>query len=182
MKVLRILAVFAVAALATSARAELFRCTGPDGKTVYTDQKHTCPGADPSEPTGVVHRAPTPEAIKSDPEPEQGAPAARASEPKPADSAQEAAFWKQKRRDAEANLARIRARRESFDRAADHCSRPGKYVITRDDAGIKQYVNCSQLLDQFHALEAQEASARDYLASGLSEECRRAGCLPGWVR
>ena len=56
-----ILALLAVSALATAAHAELFRCTGPDGKTIFTDQKHTCPGADASEPAGVVHRAETPE-------------------------------------------------------------------------------------------------------------------------
>ena len=178
MRLLRILAVLAVSALATTARAELFRCTGPDGKTVYTDSKHTCPGADPSEPSGVVHRAQTPEPAKS----EEPAPVVPASAARPADAAQEAAFWKQKKRDAEANLARLSARREAFDRYADNCNRPGKRVVTRDDAGIRHYVNCSQLLEQFHALEKQEASAREYVATGLPEECRRAGCLPGWVR
>jgi hypothetical protein len=185
MRVLRILAVLAVTALIPAARAELFRCTGPDGKPVYTDQKHTCPGSDPSEPTGVVHRAATPEAAgtgsdrASDP---KIAPAARTSEPRPADDAQQAAFWKQKKRDAEHELARLSERRASYDLFADHCSRPGKRVITRDDAGIKQYASCSEVIEQFHALEKQEAAARDYLATGLPEECRRAGCLPGWVR
>ena len=35
---------------------------------------------------------------------------------------------------------------------------------------------------EFHDLEQQEAAAREYLATGLPEECRRAGCLPGWLR
>ena len=59
-----------------SARAELFRCTGPDGKTIFTDQKQNCPGAEPSEPTGVVHRVETPESRHSAPDSETAAPAA----------------------------------------------------------------------------------------------------------
>jgi hypothetical protein len=158
-------------ALTGSARAELFRCTGPDGKTIFTDQKHNCPGAEPSEPTGVVHRAVTPEI----------APAAHSSESDPAVDSQ-AAQWKQKKRDAELHLERIRAQRENLDRIANNCNRPGRYVVKRDEAGIKQMANCSELKDQLDELETEEAAARAYLASGLADECRRAGCLPGWVR
>ena len=60
---------FAIALTGSAAHAELFRCTGPDGKTIFTDQKHTCPGAEPTEPTGVVHRAETPEAAPAAPSP-----------------------------------------------------------------------------------------------------------------
>jgi hypothetical protein len=42
--------------------------------------------------------------------------------------------------------------------------------------------NCSELKHELDEVETQEAAARDYLATGLAEECRRAGCLPGWVR
>ena len=59
-------AVLAASVLAGAAHAELFRCTGPDGKTIFTDKKQTCPGAEPSEPAGVVHRAETPEAAQHD--------------------------------------------------------------------------------------------------------------------
>ncbi|HKA16651.1 MAG TPA: DUF4124 domain-containing protein [Myxococcota bacterium] len=175
-----IAALLAVAALAGAARAELFRCKGPDGKMIYTDQKHTCPGADPSEPTGVVHHAETPEPSRrgADVAPAAHAPGAAATDP----GAGAEEFWRQKKRDAEQQLAQIRAQRERFDISAGHCKRPGAYVVTRDDAGIQKVANCSELLREFHALEAKEAAARDYLASGLSDECRRAGCLPGWVR
>ena len=62
-----------------------------------------------------------------------------------------------------------------------YCNR-GAYITTRDDAGIQQVVNCSELRREFHDLEAKEAAGRDYLANGLAEECRRAGCRPGWLR
>jgi len=172
----------ALALPATAARAELFRCTGPDGKTIFTDQKHTCPGADPSEPTGVVHRAETPESRRNAVDPTPEVPAALSGDRQATDVQSEAAQWKQKKLDVEQQIAKIHERREAMDRFVSHCNRPGRYVTTRDDAGIQQVVNCSDLKRQFDALASQEAAAREYLASGLPEECRRAGCLPGWVR
>ena len=161
----------ALALPATAAHAELFRCTGPDGKTIYTDQKQMCPGAEPSEPTGVVHRAETPE----------GAPAAPSRETGALEVHSEAAQWKQKRLDAESAIEKIQARRAWMKPYVGHCNRGG-WVTTRDDAGIPQQVNCSVLRREFAALDQQEAEARAYLTEGLAEECRRAGCLPGWLR
>jgi Domain of unknown function (DUF4124) len=173
----RILVLFAIATFANAAHADLFRCTGPDGKTVYTDKKQTCPGAEPSEPAGVVHRAETPEAAGT------SAPAARAGGPETPDAeAEREKLWRQKKVDAARELDRISKRREAVDQAADHCSRPGRHVVTRDDAGIKQVVSCSELKRNLEALEQREAAARQYLDTGLPEECRRAGCLPGWLR
>jgi hypothetical protein len=171
----------ALALPATAARAELFRCTGPDGKAIFTDQKHTCPGAEPSEPAGVVHRAETPESRHDAADPADAAPAAPSREPQAPDTHSEAAQWKQKKLDAESAIEQIQARRESMKPYVGHCNRGG-WVRTRDDAGIQQVVNCSILKREFNALETQEAAARDYLANGLPEECRRAGCLPGWLR
>jgi hypothetical protein len=179
MRFAAILMLLAVSALATAAHAELFRCTGPDGKTIFTDQKHTCPGADASEPEGVVHRAETPESPKRDAD---VVPAARASEPQASDAAEQAeALWKQKKRDAEQRVEQIQARRDWIRKYVSYCNR-GAWVTTRDEAGIQQVVNCTELHREFKALETQEAAAREYLATGLRDECRRAGCLPGWLR
>jgi hypothetical protein len=167
-------AAFAVATIATAAHAELFRCNGPDGKPIYTDQKHTCPGAEASEPAGVVHRAPTPETPST--------PAAPSRDPHAAAVESDvAAQWKQKKIDAEQRLEEIRARRDWIKTYVSYCNRGG-YVTTRDDAGLQQVVNCSELKREFHSLETKEAAASDYLATGLAEECRKAGCLPGWLR
>jgi Domain of unknown function (DUF4124) len=162
---------------AAPAQAELFRCTGPDGKTVYTDQKDTCPGADPFEPSGVVHKAVTP----PPPSGHSGSavPASRGADPLAQESA--AAQWKGRKAEAEQRVQSIRAEREYLEKYVSHCSR-GDYVTTRDDAGIKQVVNCSQLKSQHRDLEQQEAAAREYLETGLADDCRKAGCLPGWVR
>src|SRR5687768_16856198 len=174
MRLARILALLAASSLATAAHAELFRCTGPDGKTIFTDQKQTCPGAEASEPAGVVHHAETPEA------PDRGAdtvPAARSSEPPVPDAAEQAAaLWKQKKRDAEQRVEELHARRDWIRKYVSYCNR-GAYVTTRDEAGIQQVVNCSELRREFHSLEAQETAAREYLATSLPDECRRAGCL-----
>jgi hypothetical protein len=172
--------VIAISALDSAAHAELFRCKGPDGKPIFTDQKHTCPGADPSEPAGIVHRAPTPEVVPRD---ANAPPSAIAAPDAPVtdEAVDAAAQWKQKKLDAEQKVEQIRARRDWIKNYVSFCNR-GAYVTTRDDAGIKQVVNCSELHRELHSLETQEAAARDYLATGLPEECRRAGCLPGWLR
>jgi hypothetical protein len=166
---------------AASARAELFRCTGPDGKTIYTDQKDSCPGADPFEPSGVVHKAVTPEPPPVQPS-QEAVPAARGSDPL-AEQAKEgtAAQWRMRKEEAEQKVRSIQAQREYIEKYVSYCNR-GAYVTMRDDAGIKQVVNCSQLKQQHSDLEQQEAAAREYLETGLADDCRKAGCLPGWVR
>jgi hypothetical protein len=170
-------ALIAGLALASAAHAELFRCIGPDGKEIFTDQKHSCPGAESSEPAGVVHRAETPEAPKRD-----AVPAARSGDSRTSEmEAAAAAQWRQKKLDAEQKLAQIQARREWITTYVSYCSH-GAYVTTRDDAGIQQVVNCTELHRELNALESQEASTREYLATGLPDECRKAGCLPGWLR
>jgi hypothetical protein len=169
------IAFVAIAALAaTETAAELFRCTGPDGKTIFTDQKGACPDAEPFEPSGVVHSAP--------PSPTRP-PAAVQRDRHLSERAEEEAakVWKQKKRDAEARIERIQQRRERMKPYVGHCNRGG-YVTTRDEAGIEDAVNCSVLRREFAALDDQEAEARNYLENVLPEECRKAGCLPGWLR
>lgn len=159
---------------AAPAAAELFRCRGADGKVLYTDQKSLCPGEDPFEPDAVVlpvEPVPTPERS-----PDRALPAAQ---PDPEQAMAE--HWRQKKRDAEAAIARVQERRAEMRPYVMHCNRGG-YVKTRDDAGIPQVVNCSKLRGEFAALDEKEAAARAYLEKGLREECRKAGCLPGWIR
>ena len=116
-------------------RAELFRCTGPDGKTIYTDQKDSCPGADPFEPSGVVHKAVTPEPPPARPS-QESVPAARGSDPL-AEKAKEgaAAQWRMRKEEAEQKVRSIQAQREYIEKYVSYCNR-GAYVTTRDDAGI----------------------------------------------
>lgn len=164
--------------VATRAPGELFRCVGPDGEPIFTDQKGTCPGAEPFEPSGVVHGATRPSSATPGTTP--------ANPPDPRSLAEEAEaaqaqLWMQKKQQAEQEIAAIQARRDWMRPYVGHCNRGG-YVTTRDDAGIQQVVNCTELRREFAALEAKEAAAREYLEVGLPEECRKAGCLPGWLR
>ena len=160
-------------AWAAPAEAELFRCRDADGKIVFTDQKSLCPGADPFEPTGEVHAV--------EPTSERPAPSRAPAATAPSLDAAQQAHWRQQKLDAENELARIQKRRDWMQQYVSHCNRGG-YVTTRDEAGIKQVVNCSMLRREFDALEAEEKKARDYLTTGLRDDCRRAGCLPGWIR
>jgi hypothetical protein len=173
--------VIAIVALDSAGHAELFRCKGPDGKAIFTDQKRTCPGAEPSEPAGVLQRVPKPDGVARDANAPPSAIAAPAA-PVPDQAVDAAAQWKQKKLDAEQKVEQIRTQREAMAKWVGFCNRPGGYIAARDEAGIQRVENCSELRQEFHSLEAQEAAARDYLATGLAEECRRAGCLPGWLR
>ena len=164
----------------TSASAELFRCTGPDGKVVFTDDASACPGADPYEPDGRVSGArQSPESSDAG-HPSSQAPRVRVhAGPDPEEA--EAARWMAKRREKEAELQRIADERKQLQRFVNHCNRRGR-VMTYDAAGIEQEVKCADLRQLLAALDTRESEVRTYLDSELAEECRRAGCLPGWIR
>jgi len=172
------LALALVLAAAAPVAAELYRCEGADGRAVFTDQKSACPGAEAYEPVGRVTSAGKSEEAS----PAPAAPAARGLT-SPETSAEEILKrqWQQKKLEAEQAVQQVRDRRDQLQPLVSHCNRGG-WVTARDDAGIKQRVNCSELKREFAGLEEAEAQARDYLDEGLAEDCRRAGCLPGWIR
>lgn len=164
----------AAIAFAIPGSAELFRCTGPDGETIFTDQKGVCPHEESFEPDAVIHKAPdttTGRAAKARHRQQTDARAAESQE----------RVWKQKKADAQARIDQIQERREKMKPYVAHCNRGG-YVTTRDDAGIEEVVNCSELRRDFAKLDELEADATHYLSNVLPEECRKAGCLPGWLR
>jgi hypothetical protein len=43
-------------------------------------------------------------------------------------------------------------------------------------------VSCEELEAEQQAVRSDEKRLEAYLDEGLEEECRRAGCLPGWIR
>jgi hypothetical protein len=173
------LATVGLVALAAPLRADLLRCTGPDGRTVFTNDAARCPGAQPFEPEATLQGVdPDPAAPPAEPlpAPPRGGPDLR-------EQAQQtqAEAWRQKRLDKERELEQIRAARDYLTPFVGHCNRGGT-VLTADGVGMKHKVSCSQLQDELDHLAEREAAARDYLEHGLPEECRRAGCLPGWIR
>lgn len=162
------------------ASAELLRCTGRDGKTIFTNDKSQCPGAETYKPKAVLHGT---ESQPAAPAPSPGTRSSRALRHDQAESTEvgEAARWQQKKLDKENELSEVTARRKYLKEYAAYCNRGG-HVLKRDDAGIAQDVKCNELNDKLAELDTQAQEIRTYLDEGLAEECRQAGCEPGWIR
>ena len=170
-------------ACAAAAHADTYRCQGPDGKTLFTSDRSLCPGASQHETPGQIQRAPggppRPPARPRDPH-EQ--PALRAwQEQGAASDGVEAEAWRGKRARAEVDLAETRSRLRTLQQVAGWCNR-GHEVWSTDADGLRHDVDCEELAAQREVLEREERRLEAYLAEGLEEECRRAGCLPGWIR
>ena len=168
-----------VVSVARDARGDLLRCPGPDGNIIFTDDPSVCPGAEPFEPSGTVHsvKPVAPAAIGR----QQRLEAMERRRLMDEAEAGEIERWQLKKRTKEEELRDIASRREQLLGLVTWCNRGGR-VVTYDDAGIKRAVRCSEVKKELKALEQQEASVRHYLKHELAEECRRAGCLPGWIR
>ena len=87
----------------------------------------------------------------------------------------------QKKVEAEAALAHVEERRDYLDRFLTHCRRGGTLLRT-DEAGLRFKISCKDVDAEWDSLASRQVRLRSYLGEGLEEECRRAGCLPGWVR
>lgn len=164
-------------AVAAPAGAELYRCEREDGSVTYTDNAGACRGARPHQPKGDFQRmeshAPAPRA-EAPPHPAQDALLERAR-------AGEESRWRQLKRQKESELARVAAQRKSLEEFVGHCNR-GSEVIRRTASGLKERVSCASIRSEHAELEARESELRAYVEVGIHEECRRAGCLPGWLR
>lgn len=171
----------ALGSAAERAGAELYRCKGPDGKTLYTDNKALCPGADAFEPQGEVQEAPGPDARSTPASRDTRADRAEARRLAEESEQGEARRWRQKREDAERRLEEVGQRRAYLGEYVTWCNRGGS-VLMRDDAGIKRKIPCTALRAEIATLETEEAQLHQYLEQELPEACRRAGCLPGWLR
>jgi hypothetical protein len=176
MRGLAALALLFAVAVGVEAGAQTYRCQGPDGKTLFTSDRSLCPSAARHEPSGQIQRSTGAPARPAPPR----APAARRAASAP-DEAHEAAAWRAKRRQAEAGLEHARARRGMLDRVAGWCNRGGE-VYAEDQDGLRQDVSCEDLEAEQQAVRREAKRLEAYLDEGLEEECRRAGCLPGWIR
>jgi hypothetical protein len=169
----------AVALGSPPAHADLLRCETKDGNVIFTDDPSVCPGAKPFEPSGAVHSV-KPVAPAA---PNRRSRIEAMERQRLADQAEagEAERWKLKRREKEEELRQVQLRRDDLLGLMSWCNRGGR-VVTYDDAGIKQAARCSDIRRELKSLDQQEASVRLYLDETLAEDCRRAGCLPGWIR
>ncbi len=167
----------AVLALGTSeaAQTEIYKCVGPDGETLFTSDLSQCPGAERHESTGRIETVPSasrPSVRRS--------PASRSS-PAIGGAAGNPALWSGKKREAETELRALEERHDYLQRAVGWCNR-GHDLYTEDDTGIRSDYDCRDVKNEYEQVKARIEGLRHYLDEGLEEECRRAGCLPGWIR
>ncbi len=172
MRLVAILILLSLSA-ASPAAAEMYKCKGSDGKTLYTSDPSQCPGKKAHDLQGQV------QSVERSTPPASRRPGPTAS-PGFADS--ERGQWLQKKLEAEAALREGRARLGYLQRMVTACNRGAELYVEDDDTGIRSGYPC-HLVKEDHAAAVQTVErAEHYLAEGLEEECRRAGCLPGWIR
>lgn len=172
----RALLLVAVVALAATepASAEIYKCVGADGETLYTSDQSQCPGAEEHQSTGrleTVTSQPRPSATRS--------PARRRGSIEQVPGGE--AAWRGKKLRAEMELRDLEGRLEYVRRAAGWCNR-GHDLYVEDERGIRSGYDCKKVQNEYEEIKARVAGLRVYLEQGLEEECRRAGCLPGWIR
>jgi len=164
---------------APTAEAELYRCIGPDGGLVFTDDETTCPGASEHESSGALqtHRVETP------PSPAAASPRLnrRTTSAHTDERTAMKSHWQSKKRAKENELRVLQERRQYLSRFVAGCNR-GSSIITRDEIGIKQTVSCDKIRVEYEQSLERQQPIRDYLDGGLQRECRKAGCLPCWIR
>jgi hypothetical protein len=90
-------------------------------------------------------------------------------------------MWRRKRPEAEAELRDVEQRVQHMTAVLRACNRGGEWYQT-DESGMRQHVPCSELREKHGELARRREELALYLAEGLEDECRRAGCQPGWVR
>jgi hypothetical protein len=188
---IRFVALLAGLALgAAPAAAELIEYRLPDGSTGFTDAAEHVP-PDAEIVSTREEAAPPPEASAPvEAERAAAAPAApaRDAEPEPDLEAEEEARWRERARQAQRAAREARIHAEAAERVYADCRGSQSYWMWRQrvpgwhDPELRDSTACQ---DEGAALQsAQEAVAEadSYLADGLFEDCRRAGCLPGWIR
>ncbi|MBW2240879.1 MAG: DUF4124 domain-containing protein [Deltaproteobacteria bacterium] len=168
------LVLFAGLALASPGNTEIYRCTDPDGSVRFTGDASQCPGANKHEPKGEVQTIPP-----SGPRQPRPAPAARAKAGMTEDA--NAARWRGKKLQAQQQLVEIEARLPGMHKATGWCNR-GNTLYRTDDLGRRRTIKCDVVLKEYEQLQQARDQLAGYLAEGLEEECRRSGCLPGWIR
>jgi hypothetical protein len=167
-----------------AADAEIFRCKGPNGEVRFTSDPSQCPNSAPVAAKDgsfqKVEAAPAPLTSArpgASSAPRRAAPAAAASTNVGAETK-----WRQKRVDAERKVAELEMARAHAQQAVRWCNKG--YGVSRENerTGLRNTVPCNQVDEEYAQIQEQLANARDYLATGLEEECRTSGCLPGWIR
>jgi hypothetical protein len=160
------------------ASGDVYRCTRPDGGIVFTDNESACPGSAKHEPADKVQSFPR----EDDPVP--AAPGREARDAYARQIEEERAqktHWQQRKRMKEEELRVLEQRHRQLGEFVTACNR-GMEIISRDASGMKYQVPCDRVRKEYEETRALQEPLREYLETGLARECRRAGCLPGWIR
>lgn len=181
--------VLALLAAAAPAGAEMYRCEKPDGTITFTGDASACPGAAPHAPKGNLQRVDGGDsgsgaAMEVDPVTgESEAPPARPAKRRDAaaDEEVQAATWRAKRSEAESESRQVESAREEFQEMVTWCNRGGTLEL-EERTGMRRDYSCTEARSEYDRLSARAAELKRYLNGGLEEECRREGCLPGWIR
>jgi hypothetical protein len=159
---------------AAGAQAAIYKCTGPDGKTIYTGNRSQCPNAKPHVLKKKVQTVVDDGAVRR----RRPGPAARRSGAR--DDGLER-MWKSKRPAAERNLMEAEERLSKMQNVIRACNRGGEWYRI-EESGIRTHISCEELRAKLSQVQQRRDDLVHYLAEGLEDECRRAGCQPGWVR
>ena len=162
--------------LASPGRTEIYKCQTPDGKTLFTTQRSECPGAKAHVIKGRVHSIEHSVAEGSARPPARRSSAARFDE----DAGREA-MWREKKARSHRQPEEAAQRLATVRKAVGWCNR-GHDLYTENQSGIRSNYSCSDVHREFEELARTESELRAYLDGGLEEDCRRSGCLPGWIR
>lgn len=168
---------------AASAEAEIFRCKGPNGEVRFTSDASKCPHAAPhAAKDGSFQKVEAASAPLASARPGSITAPRRASPAAAATTAAAEASWRKKKSDAVQSVADLEMARAHALQAVKWCNRG--YGVNRENerTGLRETVPCDQVDEEFAEIERQLTAARDYLTTGLEEECRTSGCLPGWIR
>jgi hypothetical protein len=172
-------------ALAAPAAAEIFRCVGAGGEVRYVSSAAQCPNAVPlAEKDGAVLRVQKSTAPLATARPGAPSPGARKASPASQDagSAADEIAWRTRKRDAEQKLHALEAEEAHLDDAVHWCNKGNEVVAKNPRTGIREPISCDQIDAEHARVEDELATLRAYLDGGLEEECRQAGCMPGWIR
>jgi hypothetical protein len=111
------------------------------------------------------------------------APALSDAERREAEEAAAEAMWRSKRRQANEELSRATATYRYAEEIRRECERRERTVQVVPGYGMVEKRECSPADLEFiaQATETYEEAKR-YAERGIEDECRRASCLPGWIR
>jgi hypothetical protein len=108
-------------------------------------------------------------------------PARARARPAARSTAGQEQMWRRRQTQARAKLDAVEVDWQRGRQMVTACNRGSSWWGT-DASGIRRKISCNTLKSEFAKLEQQRQELREYLDGGLAEECRRAGCLPGWLR